>query len=512
METLALLGQGFAVALTPLNLTLLLLGCFVGTLIGAMPGLGPVNGVAILIPLTFAFGFDAVSSLILLSAVYYGCMYGGRISSILLNIPGDEPAVMTTLDGFPMAQRGRASDALAISGVASFVGATVATIGLTLFAPLLARAAIHFGPADYFALYLMAFATIGGLSGVDPRKTLLSAAVGLMIATVGLDPSTGIPRFTFDSFHLYDGVEPIVALVGLFAISEVLLLLEKPLVDVKDGLRQKFRMPSFTVIAGTLWATARGSVIGFVAGVLPGAGASLGSVMSYSAEKQLSDRDGTFGHGDPRGVAAPEAGNNAASGGALIPMLSLGVPGSGTTAVMLAMLISLNVQPGPLLFERQPELVWGLVASLYLANVTLLILNIPLIGIFTRLLTVPTWSLMPVVVAVSFVGVYSISNSTFDLKVMIAFGVLGYVFRKLDISLVPLVLGLLLGIDMENNLRRALSISGGDWSILVASPISVGLYLLTALFLGVSVWLAVRDRRRDVARAAETARVDRAGQ
>jgi len=500
MEILSLLGGGFAVALSPLNLTLLLVGCFIGTLIGAMPGLGPVNGVAILIPLTFALGLDPTSSLILLSAVYYGCMYGGRISSILLNIPGDEPAVMTTLDGYPMTLQGKASDALAISGFASFVGATLATVGLTLFAPLLARAAIYFGPADYFALYIMAFATIGGLSGVDPRKTLLSALIGLMIATVGLDPSTGIPRFTFGSFHLFDGVDAIVALVGLFAISEILLMLEKRIVEDKDGLRVAVRMPNLRLVFQTMWTTLRSSVIGFVAGILPGAGASLGAVMSYSIEKQLSDKEGTFGKGDPRGVAAPEAGNNSASGGALIPMLSLGVPGSGTTAVMLAMLISLNVQPGPLLFERQPELVWGLVASLYLANVTLLILNIPLIGLFTRLLTIPTWALMPLVVAISFVGVYSISNSLFDLQLMIAFGVLGYVFRKLDISLVPMVLGLLLGTDMENNLRRALSISNGDYSVLIASPISVGLYAVTVVFLSVSVWLAMRDRRRDVAR------------
>ena len=503
METLSLLAGGFSVALSPLNLTLLLAGCFIGTLIGAMPGLGPVNGVAILIPLTFAFGLDPTSSLILLSAVYYGCMYGGRISSILLNIPGDEPAVMTTLDGYPMTLQGKASDALAISGFASFVGATLATIGLTLFAPLLARAAIYFGPADYFALYIMAFATIGGLSGVDPRKTLLSALIGLMIATIGLDPSTGIPRYTFGSFHLFDGIDPIVALVGLFAISEILLMLEKRIVEDKEGLRVAVRMPDLRLILQTMWTTLRSSVVGFVAGILPGAGASLGAVMSYTVEKQLSDKNGTFGKGDPRGVAAPEAGNNAASGGALIPMLSLGVPGSGTTAVMLAMLISLNVQPGPLLFERQPELVWGLVASLYLANVTLLILNIPLIGIFTRLLTIPTWALMPLVVAISFVGVYSISNSIFDLYVMIAFGVLGYVFRKLDISLVPMVLGLLLGTDMENNLRRALSISNGDFSVLVASPISISLYVVTIVFLSVSVWLALRDRRREVARLNE---------
>ena len=503
METLALLSQGFAVALTPLNLLLLLAGCFTGTLIGAMPGLGPVNGVAILIPLTFAFGLDATSSLILLSAVYFGCMYGGRISSILLNIPGDEPAVMTTLDGYPMARQGRAADALAISGVASFVGSTFAVIGLSLFAPLLARAAIHFGPADYFALYVLAFATIGGVAGVDPRKTLLSALLGLMIASVGLDPISGIPRFTGDNYHIYDGVEPIVALVGLFAISEILLLLEAHARDRTAAIRIDSWLPDVRTVLRTWAAMARGSVIGFVAGVLPGAGASLGSVMSYAMEKQTSDKDGTFGKGDPRGVAAPEAGNNAASGGALIPMLSLGVPGSGTTAVMLAMLISLNVQPGPLLFERQPELVWGLVASLYMANVTLLILNLPLIGVFTRLMAVPTWALMPIVAAVSFVGVFSISNSVFDLELMIAFGVLGYVLRKLDISLVPLVLGLLLGGDMERNLRRALSISAGDWSVLVASWISVALYLLTAAFLALSVWLALRDRRRERARVME---------
>jgi putative tricarboxylic transport membrane protein len=499
VETLTLLAGGFAVALTPLNLSLLLLGCFSGTLIGAMPGLGPVNGVAILIPLTFAFGFDATSSLILLSAVYFGCMYGGRISSILLNIPGDEPAVMTTLDGYPMAQQGRAADALAISGVASFVGATFAVIGLTLFAPVLARLAIHFGPADYFALYLLAFATIGGISGVDPRKTLLSAMLGLMIATMGIDPITGIPRYTFGNYHLYDGIDPIVALVGLFAISEILVLLERAARDRSVAIRVDSWLPDFRAIYATRWAMVRGSVVGFVAGVLPGAGASLGAVMSYSLEKQTSDKAGTFGKGDPRGVAAPEAGNNAASGGALIPMLSLGVPGSGTTAVMLAMLISLNVQPGPLLFERQPDLVWGLVASLYMANLTLLVLNLPMIGLFTRLMMVPTWALMPIVAAVSFVGVFSISNSVFDLQVMIGFGVLGYVLRKLDISLVPMVLGLLLGGDMERNLRRAMSISDGDWWVLVASPISVVLYLLIAGFLTLSVWLARRNRVRQTA-------------
>ena len=342
----------------------------------------------------------------------------------------------------------------------------------------------------------MAFATIGGLMSVDIRKALLSAVLGLMIATIGLDPSTGIARFTLGSYELFDGFDLVVAMVGLFAVSEVLVLLENEMSDNKSDLHVSKFLPDWSAMRGTFGASLRGSGVGFIAGVLPGAGASLGAVMSYSMEKQYSDRKGTFGKGDPRGVAAPEAGNNAASGGALIPMLALGVPGSGTTAVMLAMLVSLNVQPGPLLFERSPDLVWGLVAALYLANVALLILNVPMIGIFTTILRTPNWALMPVVVAISFVGIYSLSRSAFDLYALLGFGVLGYLMRKLDISLVPLVLGLLLGTDMENNLRRALSISAGDLGVLVRSPISISLYCLTALFLVLSIWMSLRMKRR----------------
>lgn len=492
MDILSNLADGFSVAILPLNILLLIFGCFIGTLVGALPGLGPVNGVAILIPLTFALGLDATSSLILLSSVYYGCMYGGRVSAILLNIPGDEPAIMTTLDGYQMAQKGQAKDALAVSAVASFTGATLATIGLTLFAPLLAKAAIYFGPADYFALYVMAFATIGGISAVDLRKTLLSAFLGLMIATIGLDPSTGIARFTMGSFKLYDGLDLIVVLVGLFAISEILMILEKDSKSSDGKLRVKGFLPNWKPIKKSFPSSLRGSGIGFLAGILPGAGAALGAVISYTIEKQFFNRKNTFGKGDPRGIAAPEAGNNAASGGALIPMLALGVPGSGTTAVMLAMLVSLNVQPGPLLFENSPDLVWGLVASLYMANFALLLLNIPMIGIFTWIMRTPNWVLLPIVVAISFVGVYSLSRSTFDLAVMVGFGIFGYLLRKFEVSLVPLVLGMLLGTNMENNLRRALSISGGDWTTLINSPISISLYVITILLLGFSTYLVVR--------------------
>lgn len=494
MDILTSLLSGFAVAVTPLNLALAVFGCFAGTLIGALPGLGPVNGVAILIPVAFAMNLEPSSALIMLSCIYYGCMYGGRISSIMLNIPGDEPAIMTTLDGYPMARQGQAAKALGISAVASFVGATFATLGLTFFAPLLAKAAIHFGPADYFALYVMAFATIGGVTGVNPFKTLLAAMIGLLLASVGLDPGTGTARFTFGSFHLYDGFDPIVAIVGLFAVSEIIMYFESHAVAGTGPAKLGRVLPKLREVFEGFTASIRGAVIGFICGVLPGAGASLGAFVSYSTEKQISDKHGTFGTGDPRGIAAPEAGNNAASGGALIPMLTLGVPGSGTTAVMLALLVSLNIQPGPLLFERQPDLVWGLIAALYLANVVLLVLNIPMVGLFTRLLSLPQWLLMPIVVMVSFIGIYSISHSTFDLFVMIGFGLLGYALRKFDISLVPVVLGLLLGADMENNLRRALSISGGDFSILLQSPIALVIYSFTALMLAFSFGIAMRRR------------------
>ena len=491
METLAFLTGGFAVALQPGNLVLAAAGCLIGTVVGALPGLGPVNGVAILIPLAFSLGLEPASALILMSCVYYGCMYGGRISSIMLNIPGDEPAMMTCLDGHPMAKQGRAPEALAISAVGSFVGAALATLGLIVLAPLLVQVAIRFGPVEYFALYVLAFATIGGITGTNPAKTLLAAGLGLALSCVGLDPTSGAPRFTFGIYELFDGFDPIVAIVGLFAISEVLILLETRAAARPAAIRVGRAFARWGDIRGTLGAALRGSGVGFVAGVLPGAGASLGSFLAYTLEKRVSDR-GRFGHGDPKGVAAPEAGNNAAAGGALIPMLALGVPGSGTTAVLLALLISLNITPGPLLFQTQPDVVWGLVAALLMANVVLLALNLPLVGLFTRMLAIPLWALMPIVVMVSFVGVYSINRSSFDLWVMVGFGVLGYVLRKLGAPLVPVILGLLLGGAMEQSYRRALAISGGDHSILWGSPIALGLYAATAALLVSAVVLARR--------------------
>ncbi len=480
METLAALGDGFGVALTFQNLGLALLGCFLGTIIGALPGLGPSNGVAILIPLAFSLGLEPTPALILLTSVYYGAMYGGRISSILLNIPGDEPALMTTLDGYPMAQQGRAGEALALSGVASFVGAFFATWGLVFLAPQLVKVALLFGPAEYFALYVLAFATLGGISSTNQAKAAFAAALGLGIAMIGVDGQTGVPRFAFGEVHLYDGIDFLVAIVGLFALSEVFVFLEHRGDGSGEGKNAGMKIgritPSFKMLRYCTPTMARSTLLGFVAGVLPGAGASLGSFISYSVEKRLVDRDGTFGKGDPRGVAAPEAGNNAAAGGALVPMLALGVPGSGTTAVLLAMLLALNITPGPLLFQSNPDVVWGLIAALFIGNFMLLLMNIPMVGLFVRVLLVPPKFLMPIVAMVSFVGIYGISGSTFDLLVMVLFGVLGWGLRKLDVPLVPVILGVLLGNAMEANLRRAMTISDGDWTVLFASPLALILW------------------------------------
>ena len=476
MDILANLAQGFSVALTPSTLFLAVAGCFLGTIIGSLPGLGPSNGVAILIPLAFALGLDATHSLVLMTSVYYGAMYGGRISSILLNIPGDEPALMTTLDGYPMARKGRAADALVLSGVASFFGAFFATVGLMLMAPILAQVAYLFGPAEYFALYLLAFCTLGGLSSQNQAKAALSAMIGLGIAMIGLDNQTGIPRLTFGELHLMDGVDFLVAIVGLFAVAEVFIYIEShgrgSAIGVKLG---RITVPIKDIV-GSFWTMVRATIIGFIAGILPGAGASLGSFLAYMGEKSVAKDKETFGKGNPRGVAAPEAGNNAAAGGALVPMLTLGVPGSGTTAVLLALLLTLNITPGPLLFEERPEVVWGLIAALLISNVVLLLMNVPMVRLFVKILSVPPWLLLPGITMVSFSGIYSVSGSSFDLILMIIFGLLGYILRKLDVPTVPIILGILLGNNMEDSLRRAMVISDGDWTYLFSSGISIGLW------------------------------------
>jgi len=482
MEILNFLIDGFRVALTLENFTLALIGCILGTIFGALPGLGPANGVAILIPLSFSLGLSPASSMILLASVYYGAMYGGRISSILLNIPGDEPAMMTCLDGYPMTKKGRAGEALTLTGLASFFGAMFATIGLVLLAPQLVKVALLFGPVEYFALFVMAFATLGGVASKNQSKTVLASCLGLSIATIGVDHQTGVPRMSYEIIELYDGIDFLVVIVGLFAVSEVFVFIENTNLDKLNEEKKIIIgniIPKFKTVKKIVPAMFRGTFLGFLSGILPGAGASLGSFVAYTFEKKISNKDDTFGKGDERGVAAPEAGNNAAAGGALVPMLALGVPGSGTTAVLLAMLMTLDVTPGPLLFKQNPDVVWGLIAALFIGNIVLLILNIPLVKYFSKILLIPSKYLMPVVAMVSFVGIYGISGSSFDLIIMVMFGLLGWLLRKLDIPLVPIIMGVILGEHMESNLRRAMTIHDGEWLKLLSSNVSIVIWSIT---------------------------------
>lgn len=472
------LWNGFTVALTLQNLLIGLAGCFIGTLVGALPAIGPINGIALLIPIAYTMGLPAESTMILLAAVYCGAEYGGRISSILLNVPGDAGAVMTALDGNPMARQGRAGEALMLSGLSSFVGGVFGAVGLALFAPLLAGLAIGFGPAEYFVLMVFAFATLGSMVGSQPVKTLIGCTLGLMLATVGLDATSGAYRFTFNEPELGDGIEFVVLVIGLFSVSEALLILEHHASGV-TVIRELGRMTArLDDIRKSIGATLRGSVIGFIVGVLPGTGASVSSAVSYTTEKRISDSEGTFGKGDVRGLTAPEAANNATACGAFVPMLTLGVPGSGTTAVMLGALMLYNIQPGPMLITERPEVVGGLVASLFIGNVLLLLLNLPLVNIFARVLTVPNWLLVPGILVLSVVGVYSTHASVFSILLMLGIGIIGWLLRKAGFDMAPIILGFVLGHVMEVNLRNALAISGGDISILFQSKISIILWIL----------------------------------
>jgi putative tricarboxylic transport membrane protein len=499
------LWQGFGVALTGQNLLIGFIGCFIGTLVGALPAIGPINGIALLMPIAYSMGLPAESTMILLASVYCGAEYGGRISSILLNVPGDAGAVMTAMDGYPMAKQGRAGEALALSGIASFVGGIIGVIGLAFFAPLLSGLAIGFGPAEYFVLMVFAFATLGSMVGSQPVKTLIGCTLGLMLATVGLDATSGAYRFTFNEPELGDGIEFVTLVIGLFSISEAMLILEHQTNGV-TVIRELGRMTArMSDVVKSMGATLRGSFIGFIVGVLPGTGASVSSAVSYTTEKRISDTEGTFGHGDVRGLAAPEAANNATAAGAFVPMLTLGVPGSGTTAVMMGALMLYNIQPGPMLLVERPEIVGGLVASLFVGNFILLALNLPLVNIFARVLTMPNWILVPGILVLSVIGVYSTHASIFAIYLMLAIGIAGWLLRKAGFDMAPIILGFVLGKVMEVNLRNALAISGGDLSILFHSNISLVLWALAIAVAVLPALLGWRAKRRRQLAAAEAA-------
>ncbi len=496
MEIFQNILMGFQVALSLQNLLFCFAGVTFGTLIGVLPGIGPVTGVAILIPITF--GLNATTAIITMAGVYYGAMYGGSTTSILINVPGESSSVMTTVDGYQMAKQGRAGPALGMAAFGSFIAGTLAVVLLTFIAPPLANVALSFGPPEYFALTFMGLTLVTSLSGESMLKGIMSGVFGLIVACVGVDAISGEERFTFGNIYLLDGMGFIGVAVGLFAVAEVLVNLEAPLqqVFVKTKLNLRSLFPNLQDWKDSIGPIGRSSILGFFIGVLPGAGATIASFMSYAMEKKLSRHPERFGTGAIEGVAAPESANNAAAGGAMVPLLTLGIPGSGTTAVLLGGLLIHGLRPGPLLFQSNPDLVWGVIASMYIGNVMLLVLNLPLVGMWASLLRVPYKILMPLIVTLSAVGVFATDNNVFDMWVMFAFGVIGYLMRKLEFPAAPAVLGLVLGPLVERSLRQSLTISHGDLSIFFTRPISAVLTICALLSLFAPLVRALWQSRR----------------
>jgi len=483
---------GFSVALTPINLFWCLVGVLMGTVVGVLPGLGPAATIAMLLPLTLKM--DHTTAIIALAGIFYGARYGGSTTSILLNIPGESSSVVTCLDGYQLARKGRAGAALGISAIASFIAGTIGVVGLMLIAPPLARFALRFAPPEYFALMVLGLAMVVFLAGESMVKALLAMLVGLWIATIGIDLFSGESRFTFGQAKLLGGVDFIAATVGIFAIAEVLVNLESKggaeLFKLAKGLRNL--LPTLQDLKDCRFAFLNGSIIGFFVGALPGAGATVASFLSYGLEKAVSRHPEKFGTGVIEGVAAPEGANNADASGALVPLLTLGIPGGNTTAILLGGLILWGYRPGPLLIQEHPELFWGLVASMYVGNVLLLILNLPLVPLFAQILRLPYYILYPLILGISIIGVYSVNNSLFDVWVMGIFGLLGYLMRKLEFPASALILGMVLGDSLERALRQSLMMSQGDIAILVTRPISGILLAIAALVLCLPVIRKVR--------------------
>jgi putative tricarboxylic transport membrane protein len=483
MGSFEALLAGFSAALDPMILLYGFIGCFVGTLVGVLPGIGPALTIALLLPLTFKV--PAVAMFVLFGGVYYGAMYGGSTTSILLNTPGESATLMTALEGNRMARKGRAGAALATAAIGSFVAGTIATIALTFFAPLVVEAALAFGPAEYFSLMILALVAVTAVLGSSLLRGLISLSGGLLIGLVGVDLQTGQPRFTFGKMELLDGIEVTIAAVGLFAVGEALFLAwqgreakKTEVLEVSDSLflsRNDWRR------SWKPWI--RGSLFGFPIGAMPAGGAELPTLLSYYTEKKLSKHPEEFGKGAIEGVAGPEAANNAAAAGVLMPLLTLGIPTSATAAIMLSAFESYGIRPGPTLFTEQGGLVWTLIASLYIGNVILLILNLPLVGLWVKLLKIPAPWLYAGIIIISVAGVYGSTNSAFDIGLLFGFGLLGYTFRRFDFPLAPMIIGLILGPMAENSMRQALVISMGDFTTFLTRPISGSILVIAALLL-----------------------------
>ena len=490
MDFIINLSVGFAIAFSPINLLVVTLGVIVGTLIGALPGIGPVAGLSILIPLVF--GMDPTSAMILMCGIYYGCMYGGTITSVLMNVPGESSSLMTCLDGYAMAQNGRAGPALTIAAIASFVAGTFSVVMLTVLAPPIANYALNFGPPEYFALMLLGLSAITGLTGKSRATGYAMGFLGLALAMIGLDPIDGTQRYTFGHLELMDGIGFLPVAVGMFGLGAVMTMIEKPvqLQIMKTKLREM--LITKQDLKDSAMPIVRGSVIGFLVGVLPGAGATIATFLSYTVEKQMSTTPERFGTGMIAGVASPEAANNASTGGAMVPLLTLGIPGSGTTAVLLGVLTLFSLQPGPLLFTKNPDFVWGLIASMYIGNVMLLVLNIAFVPAFVAVLRVPYNLLAALIAIFCLVGVYSVNYSVLDLWLMLGFGLIGYFAQKLDYPLAPLVLALVLGGLMEVSLRQSIKMSQGDLTTFFTRPLAA---TIMAVVIIIVAWPALRRVR-----------------
>ncbi len=481
MDIFSNLVAGFGVALTPINLIFCAVGVLLGTFVGIMPGLGPSATVAMLLPLTF--GREPTAGVILLAGIYYGAKYGGSITSILVNLPGESSSVVTCLDGYQLAKKGKGGTTIGIAAIGGFFGGTFSVLGLTFMAPPLAAFALSFGPPEYFALMLMGLTAVTFLAGKSMIKALLMGIFGLMLAVAGTDEVSGMERFTYDQIELLSGLDFPVVAIGLFAISEILLNVEKTLrIEITGSLRGwKSAIPTFAEFRQVLPTYCRAAIIGFFIGVLPGAGATISSFLSYAVEKGVSKHPEKFGTGVLEGVAGPETADNASTGGAMVPLFTLGIPGSGTTAILLAALMMLGLKPGPLLMAEHPDFFWGVVASMYIGNLLLLIINVPLAPIMATFLRLPYQFIYTTVLAVCITGVYSLNNSLWDVWTACVFGILGYVLKKLDYPAAPAVLGLVLGPMLERALRQTLVLSRGDYTVFFSRPISAVLMAICIL-------------------------------
>ncbi|MBI2216743.1 MAG: tripartite tricarboxylate transporter permease [Candidatus Rokubacteria bacterium] len=490
MDVLGQLAAGFGVILTPANLYYCFLGSLVGTLVGVLPGIGPLAALSLLLPFTFTL--PPVASLVMLAAIFYGAMYGGSTTSILVNIPGEAASVVTCLDGHEMAKQGRAGAALGIAAIGSFIAGTLSNIGLTLFSPVLVAVALRFGPPEYFAIMILGFVMTLYMVAGSALKAMVMLALGVFLSTVGMDIVNGAERFTFGSVNLAGGFDLVPVVMGLFGVSEILLNVEQFARGEVFSRRIRRLLPTFRDWLDSWAPILRGSFLGFGLGVLPGGGPVTASFLSYAVERRLSRRPERFGHGAIEGVAGPESANNAAVAGSMIPLLSLGLPSNAVTALLLGALIIQGVQPGPMLMVQRPEIFWGVIASLYVGNVMLLILNLPLIGLWVQLLRVPYRILFPCVLLLTVIGTYSVNHNVFDVWVMIGFGLAGYVVRKLGYELAPLVLAMVLGPLLEQALRQSLIMSSGNPAIFMTRPIAATIVLLAAALAAV---LVLRGKR-----------------